>query len=111
MFDGNDIITAYTESRLTKTSLSGNDSEGYEVKWSAGDQIAIGGNKFSLTEGENTTSGKFRGILPKEDGTYIACYPASYNGTDWPSSQTYIEGNIIGSPMKDSVTISGGKVS
>ena len=108
---GNDIITAFTESTLTKTSLDGDDTEGYDVVWSEGDQIKIGGNTFTLTEGANTTTGKFQGTLPTEDGTYTACYPATYNGTDWPNEQTYTEGNITGSPMTADVTVSGGKVS
>lgn len=108
---GEDIIIASTESSLTKTSLSGSDSEGYEVRWSEGDEITIGGSTFTLTEGANTTTGTFQGTLPEEDSTYTACYPASYNGTDWPVSQTYTANNITGSPMKAPVTVSGGKVS
>lgn len=107
---GDDIIIASTESSLTKTSLSGSDTAGYEVVWSEGDKITIGGNSFVLKEGASTTTGTFQGTLP-EDGAYTACYPATYNGTDWPASQNYTEGNIIGSPMKAEVTITGGKVS
>lgn len=106
---GNDIIIAYTEDNLSKTSLSGDDSKGYDVVWSTGDKINIGGNIFELTEGEGTTEGTFRGTLPK-DGTYTACYPETYNGTKWPVNLTYAEGNVTGSPMKADVTISGGKV-
>ncbi len=106
---GDCIITAFTENSLTKTSLSGDDS-GYNVVWSQGDKISIGDNIFELSEGEGTTMGKFRGTLPK-DGQYTAYYPATYNGTDWPASQTYAANNITGSPMKAEVTISGGKVS
>ena len=96
---GNDVITAFTESTLTKTSLSGNDTDGYEVFWSEGDTFKMGDNTFTLIDGANTTSGKFQGTLPEGDGPFTAYYPATYNGTDWPTSQTYSEGNITGSPM------------
>ena len=107
---GEDIIIASTEGSLTKTSLSGSDTAGYEVVWSEGDEITIGGSLFVLKEGASTTTGTFQGTLP-EDGAHTACYPATYNGTDWPASQNYSEGNITGSPMKAPVTVSGGKVS
>ena len=108
--EGNCIITASTESTLTKTALNGSDSEGYNVVWSSGDKITIGDNEFTLIAGENTTKGTFQGDLPAEDGTYTACYPATYNGEDWPASQTYTANNITGSPMTASVTVSGGEV-
>ena len=38
---GNCIITASTESNLTKTSLYGNDTDGYEVVWSEGEHAVI----------------------------------------------------------------------
>ena len=97
--EGNCIITASTESNLTKTSLDGDDTNGYDVVWSEDDQIKLGGNTFTLIEGANTTTGKFQGTLPEGDGPFDAYYPADYNGTDWPAEQTYIEGNITGSPM------------
>lgn len=101
------IITAYTEDNLTKTSLSGDDSKGYDVVWSKGDKISIGDNIFELTEGEGTTKGKFRGTLPA-DGTYTA----HYGNYDFHRSheQPYVEGNITGSPMSAEVTISGGQL-
>ncbi len=113
--EGNCIITAFTENSLndntTRTALNGSDSEGYNVVWSSGDKITIGDNEFTLIAGENTTKGTFQGDLPAEDGTYTACYPATYNGEDWPASQTYTANNITGSPMTASVTVSGGEVS
>lgn len=106
--EGNCIITASTESSLTKTTLSGDDASGYEVVWSEDDSFKIGGNTFSLTDGVNTTSGTFEGTAPA-DGTYTVYYPSEYDATTWPASQTYIAGNISGMPMKASVTVSGGK--
>lgn len=104
---GNCIITASTEIALTKTYLDGNDTDGYDVVWSAGDSLAIGTETFSLTDGVGTTSGVFEGTVPA-DGNYTVYYPFTYNGTDWPAAQTYVEGNITGSPMKAEVTVSGG---
>ena len=106
--EGNCIITASTESSLTKTTLSGDDASGYEVVWSEDDSFKIGGNTFSLTDGVNTTSGTFEGTAPA-DGTYTVYYPSEYDATTWPASQTYTAGNISGMPMKASVTVSGGK--
>lgn len=97
--EGNCIITASTESNITKTSLSGDDTKGYDVVWSEGDSFKIGEETFTLIEGEGTTAGKFQGTLPEGDGPFTAYYPATYNGTDWPALQTYTEGNITGSPM------------
>ena len=106
---GNDVITASTEKGHTRTSLSGNDSEGYDVVWSEGDNISLGGKTFTLIAGAGTTNGTFRGTLP-QDGTYTA----SYNGSadNWPTFWMHSEDRIIGTPMtSDEVTISGGKLS
>ncbi len=101
--EGDCILTASTESSLTKTSLDGNDTDGYEVVWSDGDTFKIGDNTFTLIERANTTTGKFQGTLPEGDGPFYAYYPAEYNGTDWPTTQVYTAGNITGSPMKAEV--------
>lgn len=113
--EGNCIITASTESNLTKTSLEGDDENGYEVVWSEGDTFKLGGNTFTLINGAGTTSGTFQGNVPGTNGFKTAFYPASYDGSNWPTKQTYTEGNITGSPMKADVycykgEISGGKV-
>ena len=114
--EGNCIITAFTENSLndntTRTALKQDSETGkYDVVWSGDDKIKIGGNEFTLIEGAGTTSGKFQGNLPAEDGEYTACYPATYNGTDWPNEQTYTANNITGSPMTADVTVADGKVS
>ena len=108
-------ITASTENILTKTSLSGNDTDGYEVVWSEGDTFKLGSSTFTLIEGAGTTSGTFQGNVPGINGWKTAYYPVSYDGSNWPTEQTYTEGNITGSPMKAEVycfmgEISGGKV-
>ncbi len=107
---GNCVITAYTESNIPKTSLSGNDSNGYDVIWSKGDKITIGGNIFELTTGDGTTKGTFRGTLPKDGTSYTAYYPSTYDGSTWPTEQTYTKGNITGSPMSAEAVISDGKI-
>ncbi len=102
-----DMILAYTEP-ATRTALSGNDNDGYNVVWSDGDTFTLDGNTFTLSEGAATTNGKFTGIMPS-DGTYTAYYPATYDGTAWPASQTYQAGmDISFAPMTASVTVSGG---
>ncbi len=103
------VIFASTEEGMTRTALSGNDTDGYEVVWSTDDSFKIGEETFTLTEGEGTTSGKFEGTVPS-NGDYTVYYPSSYNGTDWPASQTYAEDNITGSPMKAEVTVADGQV-
>ena len=103
------VIFASTEHEMTKTALNGNDTDGYEVVWTDGDSFKIGEETFTLTGEAGKTSGTFEGTVPA-DGNYTVYYPSTYNGTDWPAAQTYVEGNIAGSPMKAEVTVSGGKV-
>lgn len=105
---GNDVITAFTEENLTKTTLDGNDTEGYEVIWTEGDKFYIGENKFTLIDGEGTTKGTFQGTLPT-DGTYSVSYNEG-NG-NWPTFRIHSEDRIICGPMTATVTISDGKVS
>lgn len=102
------VIFASTEDGMTRTALEGNDTNGYNVVWTEGDSFKIGAETFILTGGEGTTRGTFEGAVPA-DGDYTVYYPSTYNGTDWPASQTYAEGNIAGSPMKAEVTIADGK--
>ncbi|MCQ2138000.1 MAG: fibrobacter succinogenes major paralogous domain-containing protein [Bacteroidales bacterium] len=103
------VIFASTENGITRTALDGNDTDGYDVVWSADDSFVIGNKTFTLTEGEDATSGKFEGVIP-DDGNYTVYYPSIYNGTDWPASQPYAEGNIAGSPMKASVKVADGNL-
>lgn len=105
---GKSVIFANTEDSISKTALLGSDDEGYQVVWSEGDSFMIGGNIFSLSDGENTTVGKFEGEVPA-DGEYTVYYPSSYDGTVWPAAQTYVEGNIAGSPMKATVAVTDGQ--
>ncbi len=112
---GNCIITASTENNLTKTSLEGDDENGYEVVWSEGDTFKLRGETFTLIKGAGTTSGTFQGNISLQNGFATAFYPASYDGANWPTKQTYTKGNITGSPMKADVycfkgEITGGKI-
>lgn len=108
--EGNCTITASTESALTKTTLYGNDTDGYEVVWSEGDTFKLRGETFTLIKGAGTASGTFQGYVYATNGTSTAYYPASYNGYDWPAEQTYTEGNITNSPMTAGVYCYQGKI-
>ena len=101
-------IRAYAtteQASATRTELNGNDTDGYQVFWSADDEITIGGKVFTLDEGDGTSTGAFKlkeGEENPVDGTdVIAYYPSTYDGTNWPTTQTYVAGNIPqGVPMK-----------
>ncbi len=108
--EGNCIVTASTENALTKTTIRGNDTDGYEVVWSEGDSFKIWDNTFTITGGIGTTSGTFEGRGPSIDKWYTANYPASYNGSNWPVKQLYTEGTITGSPMLANVECNGGEI-
>ena len=111
--NNNEFITAFTEPGTTRTALDGNDTEGYDVVWSEGDQfsaytynLSISSYNFSgyykLVSDPGSTKGTFQKDKGKDlDGVaYIAYYPNGYMGVNWPTTQTYTEGNITGFPMK-----------
>lgn len=101
------VFTASTEHALSKTTLSGNDADGYSVQWMNGDEITIVDGAahvgvYSTTS--TTTSGTFTFNSGTEVSTadFTAYYPASiYNAgaPELPEVQTYTEGNIAGFPM------------
>ena len=106
------FVRAITESD-TRTSLSGDDESGYAVIWQADDEISIDGKTFRLQSGEGTKDGVFQlvsGTAPAS-GTYSAYYPASYTGSGWVNQQTYVAGNITGSPMVAEAAVSGSDIS
>ena len=107
---GSCIVTASTEGSLTKTAIIGDDAKGYEVVWSEGDTFKLRGETFTLVKGAGTTSGTFQGNVPSGTGRAVAYYPASYDGSKWPTEQTYKNGNITGSPMKADVYIFQGEM-
>lgn len=107
------IIASTESSNATRTALSGNDTDGYDVVWSEGDEITVGGyggNLFGLYEGAGKTSATFflKGNNNLTDGEYDSFY-RMYT-TTLPTKQTYYPDNTIkSSPMHAKVTISGGK--
>ena len=106
------FVRATTESG-TRTLLSGDDGTGYDVLWQTGDEISIDGKTFRLQSGEGTKDGVFQlvsGTAPAS-GTYDAYYPASYNGSGWMNDQTYVPGNVAGSPMKAVAVVEGSSIS
>ena len=109
------VFTAMTVDPMTRTTLSGNDIDGYDVTWQNGDEITIvdGAAKVGVY---STTSTTTTGTFSFESGTevttpdYAAYYPASiYNsGTPTlPDIQTYVPGNISGAPMYASSSTTG----
>lgn len=111
--DGKIVVRATTEPAATKAMLSGDDESGYEVLWQAADEISIDGKTFRLKSGEGTTGGTFQlvsGGAPTA-GKHYAYYPASYNGSLWVNEQVYVQGNVVGSPMKAETVVSGSNIS
>ena len=93
------VLTATVES--TRTSMN----ERGEVLWSANDLICVFGDVdadvhgFTMTEGKNTTTATFRGVLPESaTGDYVAAYPAdmwaSATTLLTPEEQTYKRGSF-----------------
>ena len=117
-------ITVYATTEqpsATRTSLNvdeGNETVGYEVLWSAGDKIMLINEasiyaEFTLNNDyAEKSTGEFTGSSLGND-TYTAYYPADYDGTSWPTAQTYVENNIPdGVPMKaENVEVADGDVS
>lgn len=74
------IVADISDGASTKTTLSGNDTEGYKVLWSEGDTIILKKESdvafstvYTLSEGAGSTTGKFTGA-PLADGAYVAYY-------------------------------------
>ena len=109
------IIACTESSNDTKTALIGNDTDGYDVVWSEGDEIMVGGfggNLFRLYEGAGKTSATFlytgTGSCSLADDEYDTFY--RMGSTTLPTKQKYYPDNTIkSSPMHAKVTISGGK--
>ena len=109
----NELFVRATTESGTRTLLSGDDESGYAVIWQADDEISIDGKTFRLQSGEGTKDGVFQlvsGTAPAS-GTYSAYYPASYTGSGWVNQQTYVAGNVTGSPMVAEAAVSGSDIS
>ena len=133
------VIYASTEDSRTKTSISGNDAEGYQVFWSEGDQFYVYHlvqvkepfstmpvqklqrveGPFELISGAGTTSGTFErdgDALPNL--TLMALYPDfpeafpinNYLNDFYPTEQTYSKGNIKGFPMLAQIVVNNGEI-
>ncbi|MBP5390364.1 MAG: Ig-like domain-containing protein [Bacteroidales bacterium] len=101
------VLHAEAEAPLTKTTLSGNDALGYEVRWQSGDTITVvNGNGsvgvFTSFSGGDTRTDFVRTRGYEGPAPYKAWYPAElYNeGTPaFPAVQKYTAGSPTGSPM------------
>lgn len=118
---GSFTVTASTVDALTKTSLYGNDTDGYDVLWSEGDMFTLFyetaahvdlSKDFTLVNGAGTTTADFvtsAGAFASDDQPDLAVYPSSivkkgelHNGYHllyWPDRQEYQPGNIKDCPM------------
>lgn len=111
------------DAESTKTTYSGDDQTGYDILWSAGDQITfyIGEDvkeyfTYTLTEGAGTKSGKFTGPAVPADIEYTA-YAIYGDNLLYALQglladvQYYTPGNSAASfPMAAKATISNGEV-
>ena len=101
--DGQGETKAMTFTAGISQSGSKTYADGYNLKWSVGDVININGDPFTLTEGENTASGKFDGTTT-EMGLYYAVYPYKDGNTvdpatgiatiTLPAEQPFVEGTF-----------------
>lgn len=105
--DGKTTVMAMTETS-TRTALADDGEGAYDVVWSKGDKITIGGKEFTLEEGVGETSAKFTGTAPA-DGEYTAYYATADGNV--PTKQVYKEGEISNFPMTATATVTGGKIS
>ncbi len=105
--DGKTTVTAMTETS-TRTALADDGEGAYDVVWSEGDKITIGGKEFNLEEGAGETSAKFTGTAPA-DGEYTAYYATADGNV--PTKQVYKEGAISNFPMTATATVTDGKIS
>lgn len=120
------VIEAKIDGDYTKTSLSGSDTDGYDVLWSAGDDLALvysygrmgsylGCARYALQTGAGTGKASFRALEDFISDTaepLYAFYPSTLVSDDikgttssvighlvWPTEQQYVEGNVSGAPM------------
>lgn len=106
------VLNAYFEDFGTKTTLGGNDADGYDVLWTAGDEITVAdesGTKhvYRLDDSsDGKKNGTFVGSESLTDGSYTAWYGT--DGNIWPTEHTYEAGRISGSPMRAVFSVSGG---
>lgn len=116
VYAGQNLAYAEISDGETRTSLSGDDSSGYETAWTEGDKFALvyqaGGAsatvEYTLSEGAGSTRGSFsypsvtKDAIPSSE----AYFPASMvhgTGSDvclvWPADQTYTADDFSSAPM------------
>lgn len=100
---GGPVFTARTEPALSKTALSGNDQNGYQVQWRAGDRVRIDCGIdtawFVATGNGTATSFTFaegNDLSGRTNATFEAFYP-NHNYLDLV--QQYVPGNVDKTPM------------
>ena len=94
-----------------KQRVSGKDAGAtIDLTWNAGDQILVSvGDKsavFTLSSGENSSSGEFRGKMPADGSEYSVSYPIDYSD-DVLTHQTYVENGFGNGLMKMSTRTNG----
>ena len=101
-----------------KQRVSGIDvGTAIDLIWNAGDQILVSvGDKsavFTLSSGENSSSGEFTGKMPADGSEYSVSYPVDYRD-DVLTHQLYVENGFGNGLMKMSTkqngTLDGGFV-
>lgn len=84
--------------------------DGTSIKWSEGDEISIfdgsaencGNQCFTLTSGENTTSGVFQGNAAEDADTYLALYPYAATTSSKVTDQDCLDAGISQSNLNRS---------
>ncbi len=96
--DGNTLVTltASQENAESKAEISSADSK--VINWTKDDAITVidGAGKnvgFTLTEGEGTNKGKFKGEVNQTSGSYTALYP-------YQEAVSYSDGSLSGVVLK-----------
>ena len=94
-----------------KQRVSGKDAGAtIDLTWNAGDQILVRvGDKsavFTLSSGENSSSGEFTGKMPADGSEYSVSYPVNYSD-DALTHQTYVENGFGNGLMKMSTKQNG----
>lgn len=95
----------------SKQRVSGKDAgAAIDLTWNAGDQILVSvGDKsavFTLSSGENSSSGEFTGKMPADGNEYSVSYPVNYSDNVL-THQTYVENGFGNGLMKMSTRTNG----
>ena len=94
-----------------KQRVSGKDAGAtIDLTWNAGDEILVSvGDKsavFTLSSGENSSSGTFTGKMPADGTEYSVSYPVDYSDNVL-THQTYVENGFGNGLMKMSTRTNG----